>query len=284
MGADPLPRCGHCAEEVATPLTRCVVCGRDVGFPNTRFAERPSEKEGLAKRYQAAVAAAKEAGSLAVLKEFEKAVDGSRAVLVMRHNRMFGFVMNEEMIVSFYKQVASGSRLPSNDEWDMNRARNDASVNPHYHDELVPAALSLTDEGISWYGDYDITLKDLTIDVRATVFEENPFMHNDREFRKSTALPEAGRRATWAERAKLAVCKLHPRISPDTSEAEFQDILMEPQHERGDSDFIEVQIYGRIHPRAIERVYAHPKTDLDRQIWAAMKLKLEQAGVETREG
>lgn len=283
MSLDPLPRCDHCKEDLPIEVIRCKVCGRDAGYPNVRFCERPSEAAALATRYTDALAKAEAKGAAEKLSAFEKAVSASNAVLVLKKFRMMPFILSDAPIVSFYKAVAAGSASPANDEWDINRPRNDSSVNPYFHEDITCAALSLTDEGVSWYGEYDISLKSEYIDIRTTVFEENPFGFNKKP-RATKDPPPPGHRAKWDERAKLAVSKLEERICADTCPTTFPAILLDPDHSKGDSDFIEVHIYGPVDPRAIAKVYAHPDADpASAAIWKVLKDKLLADGIAIRE-
>ena len=80
------------------------------------------------------------------------------------------------------------------------------------------------------------------------------------------------------------MAKLHPRIEAGMSPAAFPGILVEQGVKSEDSDFIEVQIYGPLHRRSIERVIGpEPKARADKLIWKRVKRKLAELGATIEE-
>lgn len=283
MKVDPLPLCKKCQEPLPHTVLHCKVCGREAGYPNVRFSETPSEVAALGKRYAAAIADAEARGAAENVAAFEAAVDKSSAIIVMRINRMMPLILSNEAIISYHRMVDAGIRSPANDEWDNNRARNDASINPHSYKDLISAALTLTNKGVRWYGEYHVTLRTEFIDIRSTVFERNPFDFNKKS-RSPKMLPKPGSRAKWEDRGKLAVCKLAAAINAATPPDDFPGILLEAGNPGGDSDYIEVSIYGAIQNRAIAKVLAYPNRDeMARSVWALLKPKIEELGAAVEE-
>jgi hypothetical protein len=114
------------------------------------------------------------------------------------------------------------------------------------------------------------------IEQRTNVFEENPFKFNEAHpLTRGKAVPY-GFRAVWPERQRLAMAKLQPKIDTATEDKDFPDILLEKvQAEDGYSDFIEVHVYGQLHPKAFKDVKATvPEDDIDRMIWGRVKDRL----------
>ncbi len=120
---------------------------------------------------------------------------------------------------------------------------------------------------------------------RTTVFEENPVKFNEAHpLGRNKSVPY-GFRAVWPDRQKLAMAKLHSKIQPETKVEEFADILMEKSESPdGYTDFVEVHIYGELHPKAFEHVLAKVPTDeIDQLIWERMKARLDHFDISYEE-
>jgi hypothetical protein len=270
-------KCQNCGTEIPYANRDCVGCGFDVGFPNVRAADCDGEIKELQERVRYAQEAAKQRGCADELEAFGTAASDSQAVMVRSLSVLDSFVSNQNgAMVSYYKMVRNGSRIPENNEYDLNRGRIDATINPHgVHESLMFASLSLDGRGVRWYGDYAITLRDNMIEARSSVFEENPFTFCNKNPILSTGIISPGFRATWPRRAELAMAKLHPRIKPNMTVVDFPAVLVEHGTKSADSDFIEVHIYGVIHPRAVERVIGpEPSKRADKVIWKRVKRNL----------
>lgn len=280
--------CKICSLTLPFAATRCDQCGNlDVVYPNIRYADDPAEVRALEKRVGLAREAAEKTGSSDRLSAFQDSVASSNAVLGIKVGALYGIVNREnQTIVSYYKSVrGAGSRIPENNKWDMTRESNDARVSPHYFPELNFAALSLTDDGVGWYGGCNIVLKEEMIRIRTSVFEENPFNFLKRFPPQPDEMTPPGYRACWDRRSELAVAKLHDKINPETDDEEFPNILLERDTERGDTDFIEVHIHGPLAPAAFARVSAQVPVDDEEEIlaWQSLKLRLEKLGIEVKE-
>ncbi|WP_157668165.1 hypothetical protein [Croceicoccus marinus] len=274
------PKCKECDTEIPYAVRNCVGCGRDVGCPNVRAADTKDEIEALQERVRYAQLAAKQRGCANELEAFGTASSDSSAVTTLKISSLDSMVSQSLGMVSYYKMVRAGIRNPEDNEFDANRGRIDGTVNPHgVHEEIQYAVLSLDGQGVSWYGDYSVTLKENMVEDRASVFEENPFRFCDKYPISPTGSVPHGFRASWARRAELAMAKLHPRIQAGMTDVDFPPILVEQGVKSADSDFIEVHIYGVLHARAIERVIA-PKivSRPDRAIWKRTKARLLELG------
>jgi hypothetical protein len=189
-----------------------------------------------------------------------------------------------QTMVSFYKMVRAG-RIPENNEYDINRQRVEGTIHPlGVAENIIYAALALDGRGVRWFGDYSITFKDMMIQTRSSVFEENLFRFCEKNPVTPTGTALPGYRANWNRRAEVAMAKLHPRISPGTNAAQFAEILLDHGAQSADSDFIEVHIYGVLHPRAIERVIGPaPRSAGERVIWTRVKRSLAALGASVEE-
>jgi hypothetical protein len=278
--------CTDCDTILPYAARECVGCGCDVGFPNVRAAELVAEVEGLRERVRYAQVASRERNCANELEAFGTAASEAAAVMTRSLATLDGLVSTQSAaMVSYYKMVRAGIRLPENNEFDANRDRIDATINPFgVHENIQFAALSLDGLGVAWYGDYSITLRERMISARSSVFEENPFRFCDKHPISPTGGVPLGFRASWARRGELAMAKLHPRIMPRMQFNDFPAILVEQGEKSADSDFIEVHIYGQIHARAIERVIGPvPRRKADRVIWRRVKRALDGLGVVVEE-
>ena len=276
-----VPLCDICGTEIPYATRDCLGCGKDVGFPNVRVADRADEVEALHERVRYAQVAAKQRGCADELEAFGTAASDSQAVMVRHLPALDSFVSNQKgALGTYYKAVRAGTRLPENNEFDANRDRIDGTINLHgVHESIHYAALSLDGRGVKWFGDYAVTLHEAMIATRTSVFEENPFTFLDKHPIPPTGSVPAGYRATWHRRGELAMAKLHPRIKPGMTLADFPAILVEQGAKSADSDFIEVHIYGALHPRAVERVImSEPVKRADRAIWNRVKKTLLSLG------
>ena len=121
---------------------------------------------------------------------------------------------------------------------------------------------------MTYYGSYAVTLRSVTIEDRASVFEQNPFLFNRAHHVIAGQAPPLGYRAPWGDRARLAAAKLQPRISKGDSAPQFPTILMEARRGESDCDFIEVHIYGPVNRAGIERMAGpQPSRRQDRSLW-----------------
>jgi hypothetical protein len=122
-------------------------------------------------------------------------------------------------------------------------------------------------------------LKSVTIDERASVFEQNPFFFCKTHHVIAGQAPPPGYRATWGERGRLAVAKLQANITPACQADSFADILMEPRRHESDCDFVEVHIFGPINRLGIERIIGpEPTGRVDRQTWKQAVRKAKEYG------
>jgi len=246
---------------------------------------QPEEVGALSSRYDKAIENSKKDGSHTVLMQFQAAVKVSKAVLCRSLNRLASLVSDDnQLYVSYYKDVESGSRLPEEHEWDRGRESADALVFPHYHKEICFGALSLNEQGLKGYGSQCIVLKSNLIRLRASVFEENSFGFVLTHGLNAGSSVPPGHRAQWDNRDQLVIAKQRDKIRSSTQPDDFPSLLM-VQSRGGDAAFIEVHIYGGIHRRNIEKVVSPKLTKkADQALAASIKRKLRDvnAGYECK--
>lgn len=203
-------------------------------------------------------------------------------------NRSLGALCNwlnaeSALFLSFHRQVEFLGRMPDETGWDQQREAAESAINPFCFRDLNFAALSLDHLGMTYYGPYSVTLKSLTIEDRASVFEQNPFVFNQVHGVVAGQEPPCGYRATWPERAKLAVAKLHSALEPGSAPASLALALMEPRRSASDCDFMEVHIFGPTNRAGIERIIGpEPQTRQDRALWRQASRKARALGAEVK--
>jgi hypothetical protein len=281
-----LPACANCGTEIPYAATLCVYCGEPVGFPNVRAADDPEEMDALRERLRDAQTSTEARRCRTELEAFGTAVLASSAVITCKLAVLNHLIMSTNaLMATYYNMVAAGARLPEDNGIDIVRGTMDAKVNPHdVHREISYGALSLDGRGVAWYGDFSLTLNDDAVTKKATVFEENPYIFCDKHGVSVTKPLPPGYRATWARRSELAMAKLHPKLEAGMQPAAFPSVLMEQGASSSKSDFIEVHVYGPIHPRAVRKVIARPPRErVDALIWKKLKKRLEDQGTEVEE-
>jgi len=281
-------KCPKCKEEVRAFERHCPVCQHDCGYPNVRAAESAMEVKALQDRLAAAEASAARRGCGALLTDFRETVRSSSAVLCRSLSKVMTLVSSDnELYASFYELVGMGARRPEETSIELQRLLADDLVFPHYREQIRFAALSMDGRGMKHYGDCSLVLKELGIQDRATVFEENSLYFCIKRSLgvKDNKVP-AGYRATWRERDKLAAAKLESALDAGMKADAFPGIMVRAGKTAEEDEFIEVHIYGPLHRRNIGRLVAQkPKQRADRAILKQVGARLAEIGatVETYE-
>lgn len=245
--------CQHCGFEVPLAWSYCPHCGRAGLFPNVRAAQSEDEVAALDHRYQHALQDAAARGALNTVTRFERAVATSSKAVMSRPLRELDRLASSdrELISTFYKLLGAEVRLPRGNDWDGLRRIADEVLFPGYREEIRFAALTLDGTGLSSYGECSFVLRDDMIAHRASIFEENSTVLLTR---RRSYEPPPGRRASWADRAKLCVAKLAPEIDADTPPDRFPSVLLRSGTKGADDHFVEVHIWGPLSLRSMDRV------------------------------
>jgi hypothetical protein len=226
-----------------------------------RAAQESDEKAALGTRFKRALENAASRGCQSAVYAFLEDLKSSVAVICRPVGKVKDLVSSgNELYASFYQLVGAGARRLEGTKMDLERRVSDAIMFPYYEQEIRFASLSLDGLGVTAYGDCSMVLKDVAIADRATVFEENSVQFC-KEYKLGVAdLLPPGYRATWSDRAMLAVAKLEPRFTAHTSPGEFAAILSS----RTGQDFVEVHIFDRLDRGSIERIVVRkPRTEPD---------------------
>lgn len=277
--------CSVCGTPV--PLTRraCSVCNTDAGFPNVRAAVSPLEADALERRYTDATTSTSARSVSDERIALEAIVKSSKAVMNRRIGPLSNWMNGDSPLFnSFYDQIEHSGRDPDMDnDFDPAREAAESAVNPYCYRNIIFAALTADGNGMSYYGPYSVILKTITIQNRSSIFEQNPF-----EFFKvhhiviGQPIPR-GYRSSWTERSKLAVAKLHSRLTKGATSAELARLVMEGRGHESNCDFLEVHIYGPVNRAGIESISGpEPQQRADRLVWKQIKRKAAEMGIEVR--
>jgi hypothetical protein len=162
-------------------------------------------------------------------------------------------------------------------EYDTYRDSVSGKLCPVYYKDIHYAYLSLDGVGMEYYGGCSLTLKTELISKRASVFEENGFHFLEKHQVVGSEKIPHGYRATWENRSKLALAKLHYKLSDSTLPSEFPLLLLNGE------DCIEVHIYGQIHLKAVEEVSLGVLNNPQKVLLETYRNKLEGIGVNLKQ-
>ncbi len=117
------------------------------------------------------------------------------------------------------------------------------------------------------------------IQLRTSLFEENPFEFCKR-FKINAGQPvPPGYRSIWSERDVLARAKLHSQLRPHMNERDYPSILLHDSGAGKEADFIEAHVFGQVHRSAVERVVGpRPKKRADLIVWKSVEADLKKLG------
>jgi hypothetical protein len=280
-------QCEYCGNGLPRGYPACPHCGRPGRYQNVDDAADPEEKAALETRYLAAVADCLARGAEKSLKGFEAEATKSKAV----SSRPIGFLQplaqsGKAVYSTYYKMMQAEIRLPDGEKWDSLRAVADEALFTGFKENIRFAALSVDGMGVSNYGDCTIIFRDEMIAHRASVFEENSTLFMDHQgilMSQANELPK-GCRATWEERHKFCVAKLHRSIDAATQPNQYSALLLHQGAKTDNDDFVEVHIWGSMTRRTIERVTVpRPKNSAERIIIKAIKESFETVGATLEE-
>jgi hypothetical protein len=247
--------CKICTSEVSDIEEKCSTCGWNAGPPNVRSAASQEEVNALEERYLAAVEQANADGTQAVVMSFEEDMRGSCAVVNVDLKFLHQFITDNKVTYANYDLSVKGqTRKPAKGQDDRYRRTIEAMLFGGYSEQIRYAALSLDEAGLDSYGPYSIKLREVTIEERASLLEDNSYHFIPKHRMAPGDDVPPGYVATWKERHKLAVAKLAKRFSAGTTKAEHSRILLSGKGDRHKDEYIEVHIYGGFDNKAIESV------------------------------
>lgn len=148
------------------------------------------------------------------------------------------------LYAAYQDQVDAGTRMRAAPADDRNRTAVEGILFGSWGGSISYAALSLDGRGLSSYGPVSIQLKELAIDDRASVLEENSYRFvQSHRLVPLDPLP-MGFRAPWSTRGDVATAKLGDKVKQSTKSKEHARLLLSPGKSRHEDDFVEVHIFG----------------------------------------
>lgn len=218
-------------------------------------ASQQQEQLAVEQRYQATLPDINRRGCAAVRQEFETWLATCSAVAARSLAKVEELATSDKVgYPTFYDLTDAGLRIPDGTAWDELRRAADEVLFPAYREKMRFAALSGDGVGVANYGDFWLSLRVSMIAHRASVFDQNSASFvADQQLRKAQPALQ-GHRAPWAERQKLAIAQLAPRLSPTTTAQDFSGILLEQGATTDEDRYIEVNIWGPMTIRTIDKV------------------------------
>ena len=259
--------CSKCGAPQYTFNFECASCGTNLGFPNVRIANIPDEVHALNKRLQNSKENAKAKG---ICDEFQNLMDAvnqySKVIVSMPVEIALNIVSNDNFqFVNYERLVGAGVLNPSGFVNDSHRRVVAGALFANFGEQIVYGALSLSDRGLSTYGDIFCVLKEIAIDERTSFLNTNSYKFIEK-FGDSN-LP-AGYRSDWPNRAKLVGTKLEENASirKNQSIIEWEQIILVCDGKNRDRDeFIEAHIFGAFNVFAIEKMVAATPIDKNKK-------------------
>lgn len=234
-----------CKAENDGHLAHCYRCAHFIGFPNRRDAE--DEQSDLADRYSNAVNICANRSLNDERSILEGLAEDSRPVISMSYE-VCDTILRSEKYKSYYILVAENTRHPAISSDHTEREKVDTTIYPRYHAFIHSAVLSPNGEGLLSYGPVFVRWQVTSgyLEPRISLLEENSYDFFDRHCLgvRSAALPR-GHRATWQDRAKLALAKVVNAMSTSRNEAKLASLILSSYGDRATDQFIEVAIYSK---------------------------------------
>ncbi|MFM2376125.1 MAG: hypothetical protein RLZZ165_1222 [Bacteroidota bacterium] len=258
-------------------MNECPTCGCTLIPPtNVRMANHPQERDALEARYKEAVETAKSNGANGKLEEMEAMLAGAHAVVSMDLLFLNSMLTSSKLLYTSYKnQVDAGIRKPAEHENDRDRIVAEGQLYGSNGGKIFYAELSPDGTGLSSYGEFAVTLREVAIAHRASLLEQNSFNFKDK------SLP-LGYRSVWEERIKLGVAKLASGLHPGISKQEVNKLILKSEGDRATDEFIEIHIFGSFDNRAISKIVGpNPsKAKKSKGLLSAIKEEAEKLGIE----
>lgn len=174
--------------------------------PNVQTAKQ--EQTVLEQRYANTCQEARQRHAEKKLREFEKKVQGSYAIINVGFSVLYNLARGK-IYQNYYQRL---EKLP--EKYDEDRELVEIKLFQRARYQIRYAALSLGGIGLAKYGEFCLYLNEELIRDRTSLLEENSFNF----FKRHPIQPKTpmlqGYRAIWQDRGKLAVAKLGKKIQP----------------------------------------------------------------------
>jgi hypothetical protein len=232
-------------------MDHCPVCNSSVLTPNIRIAQ--AERAALVGLYEEACNDLDKRDARTVREQLEAAMVDAKAVVALPIAFTHQLVRSNSIHQTYHQLVESEVRRAASLEDDIRRGVVDNALFGSIAKNIHMAAVSLDGRGLKSYGSIHVELKSIVCENRATLLIENSFNFIEKNARALPSLPK-GFRATWADRAMLAVVKLAPEIALSTVPGEFPSLILTSSGDRRTDRFMEVHVWRAWDAQAISKV------------------------------
>jgi hypothetical protein len=252
-----------CGVDLLPTGTQCHQCESPIGFPNVRKAE--SEKKGLLKRFESTNASIKVRDIEDVVSRFRVYLEQESKLIIAKSVPDIIVLGNpSKMMSTYHQEVRANARVAQNNRYDQNRDGYESIVNPQYYENIHYAALSLTNKGLRYYGGVHMSLNLNQVKHRTTLFEENSYNFVVKHKLTGADLPPIGYRATWDDRAILAIVKCSYKLDINSKEEDFSSIIINDDPDN--PEFIEAHIYGSLSANTVDNMVLKSITSDDEKM------------------
>ncbi len=256
-----------------------------MGFVNVNLLSDPYFQEGLNTRYDNTKQQASDKGKLPEIEQFEaKILADGKGVINMSSELLFLLVNQNEDYLSYQRAVEAGKRAKAIFQNDRDRCIVESAFYGYDGRNLVYAALTVNEQGLSSYGDVTVLLRTSNIEQRTTVFEKNTYDLFDEFVEKGWKVRKtipSGHCGTWKERGKVAVAKHGSEIATETTAPDPAILLLKSDGDRGTDEFIELHIFNKVNYSNFEQVVflKQPETPFGRIQLEILKSKLQEKNI-----
>lgn len=252
-------QCPSCRQSVSLHWVTCQNdgCGAHLGYPNVRFAQQQDHVNALDRRHNDTISALTFTGHADEAQSLENTIGSASTAVLVRRSSLVRDMLEKDNgnFLTFYQQIDAGRRHPENPDWDIKRRAVDAVLFPYYEKQVCFLCLSLNDCGMEYYGEWHFSFSGSVIGDRTSVFEENAVIFFNTHKIIATAPNFKGYVAAWADRGKLAVCKLQSDIQNGHTPLNLQAILIrEDPQGLGADDYVECHVHGPLNVKDAQRI------------------------------
>ena len=218
----------------------------------------PAELSALKIRYQAAKKALAAKKLSAVGSQLEKAIkEQGKAIISTSFDFLWEWlILGTVAYESYRRQLINGARKRAAFANDVRRSSVDSYLFGSEPD-IVYAALSVNERGLSSYGNVTAVLRSKSIADRTVALEMNSFdfttMAASNGWSVEKPLP-AGYLSSWNEKHKLGLIKNKGVMEKPLEHNILCDLVLHSEGNRATDRFIELYIFGRIIAAAVEKI------------------------------
>jgi len=247
--------CNHPQSQIN--LNNCENCGHDLGAPNVNIVSTEDELAALQNRYDEARNFCIKNGTEDTLNKFEDFFNKNvKAVKNLSFETITTWLGNSGDHKSYHRAVEEGIRPIANLFNDRKRTVIDSILYGSHGKEINFAALTLDNKGLESYGNCRVILNENSIKSRSSTLEENSFIffRTHKTNLETLEIPR-GFRSVWNDKTKLAIAKIHKKLTPGSIEKDYSEAVLLSTGNPDNDDFIEVHIYREITNLAVKEIF-----------------------------